>query len=373
MLGLYGQELSLPRLRDHDWPPDQIPGLLPETPVAAVSYNRAALKVGVLGYFLGWNEEQKRKLLPHVVNNNRFLILPWVKIRYLASHLLSRTLKLLLRDWPALFGTEPYFVETFVDRSKYPGTCYRAANWRYLGETRGFAKVGKVFVYHGNRKGVYIYLLNKRLHRLIDEDPSRHRTPKVRERVSNMQLSIPDWNPEILAQVGLPVAEVAKLGEILDEYMGIFQDCYPICNQRKHGETFVKGLLSDLERKSIEPIALRYQDRKAVRNMQSFFQKSPWDDQKMLNIYQQRLSSLINDSEGMINVDSSDFPKKGRHSVGVHRQYCRILGKTENCQSSVYAGYSGSKGYGLVDRRLYLPQKWFKAPNLNDAGKPSPA
>ncbi|MBF7082412.1 DUF4338 domain-containing protein [Desulfallas sp. Bu1-1] len=66
-----------------------------DTPIAALSYNRAAMRVGVRDAFLGWTEEQKRKLLPHVVNNNRFLILPWVKIRNLASHLLSRTLKLL--------------------------------------------------------------------------------------------------------------------------------------------------------------------------------------------------------------------------------------------------------------------------------------
>jgi SRSO17 transposase len=331
-----------------------------DTPIAALSYNRAAMRVGVRDAFLGWTEEQKRKLLPHVVNNNRFLILPWVKIRNLASHLLSRTLKLLLQDWPKLFGTEPYLVETFVDRDKYRGTCYRAANWLYLGETKGFAKVGKTFVYHGRRKGVYIYMLNRQLHRLIEEDPCRHRTPKkVCERVPNMMLHTPDWNPQIIAQAGLTTEEVAKLGDMLDEYLAYFQDCYTRCDQRKHGESFVKGLLSDLDRKSIEPIALRYQDPKAVRTMQAFFQKSPWNDQKMLYLYQKRLASQINEPDGMINVDGSDFPKKGKYSVGVQRQYCGIQGKTENCQAGVFVGYSGSKGYGLVDRRLYLPEKWF--------------
>ena len=61
----------------------------------------------------------------------------------------------------------------------------------------------------------------------------------------------------------------------------------------------------------------------------------------------------------MLNVDGSDFPKKGTDSVGVARQHCGLLGKTENCQAGVFVGYSSTKGYGLVDRRLYIPQKWF--------------
>ena len=114
-----------------------------EVPIAALSYNRAALRIGVRDNFIGWNDEQKQKYLPHVVNNNRFLILPWVKIGNLASHLLSRTLKMLKTDWYSMYGVRPYILETFVDQEKYKGTCYKAANWHYLGETKGFAKEGK--------------------------------------------------------------------------------------------------------------------------------------------------------------------------------------------------------------------------------------
>ncbi len=80
---------------------------------------------------------------------------------------------------------------------------------------------------------------------------------------------------------------------------------------------------------------------------------------EVLELYQQRLAAQANAPEGMVNAYSSDFVKKGKHSVGVHRQYCGVMGKTENCQSGVYVGYSGSNGYGLLDRRLYLPEKWF--------------
>lgn len=331
-----------------------------DTPIAALSFNRAALRVGVRDLYLGWTQEQKYKLLPHVVNNNRFLILPWVRIRNLASHLLARTLKMLRADWPASFKAEPYLVETFVDLDKYRGACYQAANWLYLGETRGFAKAGKIFVYHGKRKGVFVYPLNRRFRRIIAEDPCRHPNPKTaRGRVRNMMLQRPDWSPEILADIGLGETEVMQLGDMLDEYLAYFQDCYQRSDQREHGETCVKGLLSDLDRKSIEPIALRYRNDKAVRPMQFFFKDSPWDDPRMLQSYQQRLGTSASEPNGMISTDGSDFPKKGQYSVGVHRQYCGILGKTENCQAGIFIGYAGSKGYGLVDRRLYLPQAWF--------------
>jgi len=328
-----------------------------DAPVAALSYNRAALRVGARDRYLGWDDEQRLKLLSHVVNNNRFLILPWVHIRYLASHLLSRTLKLLSKDWPALFGDEPYLVETFVDTDKYRGTCYRAANWRYLGETLGFSKEGKAFVYHGHRKAVYAYLLDRRFPSIIEACPRRRRAPKVRERVVNMQLAIPDWNPELLDEVGLGADQVSELGQALNDFLDPFRICYKRSEQRANSETFIKGFLSDLDRKSIEPIALAY--GKSPRAMQNFMQDGPIDDARMMQIYRNGLSERAAVPGGMLSCDSTEFVKKGEHSVGVARQYCGRLGKTENCQSGVFIGYAGDRGYGLVDYRLYMPEKWF--------------
>ncbi|MHB1128056.1 MAG: IS701 family transposase [Bacillota bacterium] len=330
-------------------------------PIAALSYNRAALTVGVRDSYLGWTPAQKQALLSRVVNNNRFLILPWVRICNLASYLLSVTLKRLRLDWVTLYQTEPYLVETFVDLDRYYGTCYRAANWRYLGETRGFAKVGKAFVYHGHRKGVFIYELNPKFRRLIAEDPSRLPSPPtVNRRVPNMMLQLPDWHPELITEIGLNDQEVAQLGVLLDEYLAYYQGCYNRSEQRTHGETMVKGLLSDLDRKSIEPIALRYRDEDAVRPMQFFMKRPTWDDAKMMDLYHKRLARIVNEPNGMITVDGSDFPKKGAQSVGVDRQYCGVLGKTDNCQAGVFIGYAGLNGYGLIDRRLYIPADWFR-------------
>ena len=328
-------------------------------PIAALSYNRAALRIGVRDRFIDWNGEQKQKYLSHVVNNNRFLILPWVKIRNLASHLLSRTLKMVRTDWYSMYGIEPYIVETFVDQEKYKGTCYKAANWHYLGETKGFAKEGKTFVYHGHRKGVYIYLLNQGFLDAIQSDPCHQTLNKLSERVPNMMLQKPDWNPGILAQAGITEEVVNELGNLLEEYLASYSSCYARSEQRIHSECFVKGLLSKLERKSIEPIALEYEGQSAVRGMQNFFKDGIWDDSAALRIYQERLSAAISEPTGMINADGSDFPKKGKKSVGVKRQYCGVLGKTENCQAGVFIGYSSAKGYGLINRELFMPEEWF--------------
>ena len=330
-------------------------------PIAAISFNRASFHVGVRDTWLGWSEEGRQKLLHHVVNNNRFLILPWIRIKNLASHTLSLSLRRMRVDWLQLYGVEPYAVETFVDFSRYKGVCYKAANWQYVGETRGFSKVGKAFVYHGNRKGVFMYLLDDRLFDLMSQFQSQPK-PKsqlVCVRLWDMMLSQPDWSHNLFNEVGINEQTVAELGAALGQYLDIYTHCYTRQAQQKNCETYIKGLLSDLDRKSIEPIALRYEDEKAIRTMQMFLKDAPWDEQQMKLTYQSRVSVTANDPGGMLTVDGSDFPKKGNHSAGVARQYSGRLGKVENCQAGVFIGYSGANGYGLLDSRLYMPKVWF--------------
>ena len=95
------------------------------------------------------------------MNNNRFLILPWVKIKNLATRILSESVKRLNADWPRQYGCTPCLVETFVDTELYRGSCYIAANWTYLGETKGYGKVGKEFVRHGRKKGIFILVISR--------------------------------------------------------------------------------------------------------------------------------------------------------------------------------------------------------------------
>ena len=330
-----------------------------DVPIAAISFNRASLRVEARDKWLGWNEEGRRTLLPHVVSNNRFLILPWVRIKNLASHILSQSLRLLRKDWLRLYGAEPYAVETFVDFSLNRGICYKAANWQYLGETRGFGKVGSAFVYHGNRKGLFGYLLSRKMFQAIARYP-RQPDPKLEDaRFREMLLSKPDWSPTLFAEAGLNEESVSALGSLLSEYLDYYGPCFSRVAQQRNAETYIKGLLSDLARKSVEPIALKYLNDKAVRPMQQFQKDAPWDDAQVRRLYQTRALDAFGDPEGMLTLDGSDFVKKGTHSAGVARQYCGRMGKVENCQAGVFIGYSGKSGYGLLDARLYLPQSWF--------------
>ena len=332
-----------------------------DRPIAALSYNQATLTLGVREEYIGWDQQQKQQLIPHMVNNNRFLILPFVKVRNLASHLLSQTLKMIRKDWLSKYGYEPYMVETFVDINRNKGICYRAANWVYLGRTKGFSKVGKAYVYHGNPKGVYIYVLNKSLKRIIAKNTSRRRTLETANREKlMMMLQTPDWSPDILKEAGVTPENVSQIGELLLIYASQYRECFGREVQYEHALCYIKGLLSDLERKSIEPIALRYAENdKEVRNMQYFSQKGAWDDEMMLKTYQTILSEKIADPDAMFTVDDSGIPKKGSESVGVARQYCGQLGKVDNCQDGVFIGYSSQLGYSLLQTRLYMPEKWF--------------
>ena len=145
----------------------------------------------------------------------------------------------------------------------------------------------------------------------------------------------------------------------LEKYLQNYSSCFCSEPQRKLFRTFIRGLLSSLDRKSIEPIALHFSGVKYVRPLQQFFSRSPFKEQSLLDIYQELLSEQVVEENGMLSVDDTGFVKKGKHSAGVERQYCGRLGKTENCQSGVFLAYAGKNGYGLVDCELSLPQEWF--------------
>ena len=105
-----------------------------------------------------------------VVNNVRFLILSWIQIEHLASKILAMSLKRLSGDWQEAFGHPVYLAETFVDTSRYQGTCYRASNWKHVGQTKGSAKKGNNYLYHGQTKAIYLYPLHRDFRRQLCYD-----------------------------------------------------------------------------------------------------------------------------------------------------------------------------------------------------------
>ena len=109
-------------------------------PIACFVWSSAPRHLGPRDRFIGWTPEIRRRHLHLIAYNPRYLILPWVHVPHLASHLLGRMATILFHDWPRVYGHPIYFLETFVDPTRFRGTCYRAANWRVLGRTTGRGK-----------------------------------------------------------------------------------------------------------------------------------------------------------------------------------------------------------------------------------------
>ena len=109
-------------------------------PIACLAWSSAPRHLGCRDRFLGWSAEARRRNLHLMACNLRFLILPWVEVRHLASHLLGQMTRRLSADWQQVYGHPLYYLETFVDPQRFRGTCYRAANWIVLGRTTGRGK-----------------------------------------------------------------------------------------------------------------------------------------------------------------------------------------------------------------------------------------
>ncbi|EFK06151.1 conserved hypothetical protein [delta proteobacterium NaphS2] len=132
-----------------------------EQPVACLGWGSAAWSVKSRESFIKWDKPTKQKKLHLVANNTRFLILPWVNIKFLASKILAINAKRISKDWFNIYNHHVYLLETFVEQDKFQGTCYKAANWIRVGQTKGTAKRGHDHLFHGKIKDVYLYPLRK--------------------------------------------------------------------------------------------------------------------------------------------------------------------------------------------------------------------
>ena len=172
--------------------------------------------------------------------------------------------------------------------------------------------------------------------------------PDIRQ--SDSQYPVPEFN---LGQ--------GEIDDFLDELKGFheqFADCFQRSESRDHFFRYMAGQFSELERKSIEPIAFAVEGGQ-VRAMQRFVSDAPWDEEKIMDKYRNMVKEDLGHPSGAIVFDESGFVKKGKDSVGVSKQYCGTIGKVENCQVGVFASYVSPHGYALIDKRLYVPKEWF--------------
>jgi hypothetical protein len=109
-------------------------------PIACLAWSSAPRHLGSRDRYIGWSAEARRQNIRFIAYNTRFLILPWVRVPHLASHILGKVTRTLSDDWEQMYGHPVYFAETFIDPGRFRGACYRAANWQLLGLTTGRGK-----------------------------------------------------------------------------------------------------------------------------------------------------------------------------------------------------------------------------------------
>lgn len=161
-------------------------------------------------------------------------------------------------------------------------------------------------------------------------------------------------------KISLTTKNVTNLQTELATYTRLFDQAWQRREQRENYKTYLQGLMMDIPNKSVETMMLHQKgdDPGAIRNMQHFLSKSSWQDLDVLTIHWREVAKDLGDEEGVLIVDDSGFPKQGKESVGVKRQWCGQLGKRANCQVGVFLAYASQYGSTLLDRRLYLPQEW---------------
>ena len=157
--------------------------------------------------------------------------------------------------------------------------------------------------------------------------------------------------------------DIATSADELLAFHQRFWDLFQRREQRDWSLFYLCGQLSNLERKTIEPmvLALLGPDPNAVRTAQHFIGQGEWAWAPFLERVQRLVADWLGEPDGIVIADGSGFPKRGKHSVGVAAQYCGHLGKVANCQEGVFVLYASRHGYAFVNQRLYLPERWFTA------------
>jgi len=163
----------------------------------------------------------------------------------------------------------------------------------------------------------------------------------------------------LLADADVSPADVRGCRDRLHAFLARYLPCFYRAEQRQLAEVVVQGKLSNLQRKTSEPIA--YLANRPRKPVQHFVGAGAWDDEAVQTQLRRHVADAWGDDDAVLVLDPSGFPKKGDSSCGVQRQWCGRLGKVDNCQVGVFLAYVTAKGVALVDRQLYLPREWARS------------
>ena len=173
-------------------------------------------------------------------------------------------------------------------------------------------------------------------------------------------ISVPSsFDPEAISS-----ADVATCLKSLAKFLEPYQEQLQRIEQKGHLQVYVEGLVSGLQRKSIEPIATAHGLYR--RPLQHFIGAGKWSDKAVRDQMRSHIVAELGDPAGVLIMDGSAVPKKGNESVGVARQYCGRLGKVDNCQVGLYLAYSTPRGFTLLEGDLYLPEEWLNEQERRD-------
>ena len=174
---------------------------------------------------------------------------------------------------------------------------------------------------------------------------------------------------ELLADCQVSRAVFRGMMERLVRFAEPFVERLCRSEQREHARTYLQGLLSDLQRKNAESMAYRHDEDR--QGLQTFIGRARWDHRPLMEELARQVGQELGEADGVLVLDPSGFPKKGRHSVGAERQWCGREGKVDNCQVGVFLGYVSHREHALVDLRLYLPKSWAQdRPRCRKCGVP---
>lgn len=160
----------------------------------------------------------------------------------------------------------------------------------------------------------------------------------------------------------LTARDVQASADELIAFHRLFYSVFQRREQREWSALYLCGQLSNLERKTLEPIVMAFwgaEDPNAMRGLQQFISQGTWPAGKLILRLQDLVAESLGDPDGVVIVDGSGFPKQGQHSVGVARQYCGAVGKVTNSQEGVFLVYASRQGYAFLDERLYVHESWF--------------
>ncbi len=138
-------------------------------PIACFAFSSAPRHIGCRDRYIGWSADERKKNIHLIAYNSRFVLLPWIQSEYLASHVLGKITRVVRTDWERVYNHPVYFLETFVDTERFEGTCYKAANWIYLGETTGRGKNDQSGKPNRSIKAVWGYPLTRNFRRFLHD------------------------------------------------------------------------------------------------------------------------------------------------------------------------------------------------------------